>query len=118
MNLVTVIGRTIVYISSGIDFVHERRSQHPNTPKKEANNYKLYQLLDDPKHRGRIITCTYDLGDNWEHHLIVEGRASPTWVFQDISGTGHYVLEDACSDHGWEELKEAYRAARPTAEQR
>lgn len=102
---------------SGIDRMHEGRRQHPNTVEKKADKYKLYQLMDDPKHSGKKLTYTYDFGDNWDHYFTLEGRAAPTRDFQIVSGTGHGVAEDAGGVHGWEELKEAYRAARPTAEQ-
>lgn len=102
---------------SGIDRMHEGKRQHPHTAEKRADKYKLYQLLDDPKHRGKVLTYTYDFGDNWDHYLTVEGRAPPTRDFQVLSGTGHAVAEDVGGVRGWEELKVAYAAARPTAEQ-
>ncbi|KAK7741905.1 hypothetical protein SLS62_010882 [Diatrype stigma] len=39
---------------SGVDRVHEGGRRHPNTPEKKADNYKLYQLFDDPKYQGRF----------------------------------------------------------------
>lgn len=61
---------------------------------------------------------TYDMGDSWEHHMNVVGRAPPTDDCVCLSGTGHYVAEDAGSWRGWEEVKAAYRASSLTQEQR
>lgn len=103
---------------SAVDRMHERHRQHPNTVEKKSDKYKLHRLLDDPKHRAKTLTYTYDFGDNWDHVLTVEGRAAPTRDFQVVSGTGHGVAEDVGGVQGWAALKEAYRAASPTAEQR
>jgi len=51
------------------------------------------------------MVYTYHMGDNWEHHMAVVGRAPPTDDFVCLSGTGHYVAEDAGSWRGWEEVK-------------
>lgn len=64
------------------------------------------------------MVYTYDMGDNWEHNMTMVGRAPPTDDFVCLSGTGHYVAEDAGSGRGWEEVKAAYRATSPTEEQR
>lgn len=60
----------------------------------------------------------YDFGDNWEHHLTIEGRAEATDHFRVLSGTGHPVAEDAGGVRGWMEIKAAFRASQPTEEQR
>lgn len=103
---------------SGLDRMHEGPRKHPHTPEKKADNFALHKLFDDPTHRGKTVTYTYDFGDNWDHYLTVESRAAPTRDFQVLSGTGHGVAEDAGGDRGWEALKAAYRAARPTEDQR
>jgi len=103
---------------SGIDRMHEGSRRHPNTPEKMADNYKLFQLFDDAKYQGRQIIYTYDFGDNWEHYLTIKGRAEPTFYFECLDGSGHYVAEDVGSVQGWKNLKAAYRAARPSSEQK
>jgi hypothetical protein len=67
---------------------------------------------------GKEIVYTYDFGDNWEHHITVEGRAEATDHFVCLLGTGHPVAEDVGGVKGWDALKAAYRAARPNKEQR
>ncbi|KAK7734249.1 hypothetical protein SLS53_007897 [Cytospora paraplurivora] len=103
---------------SGIDRMHEGGRRHPQTQEKKADEYKLYQLLDNAKWEGKKIVYTYDFGDNWEHFLTVEGRSDATGEFEVLSGTGHYVAEDVGSYTGWEELKAAYRARDLTSEQK
>ncbi|KAL7628322.1 hypothetical protein AAE478_002522 [Parahypoxylon ruwenzoriense] len=109
-------------VFSGIDRVHESPRRHPNTPEKKSDDYKLYQLFDNPKYQGQssttIIIYTYDFGDNWEHYLTIEGRADATNDFVCLGGSGHPVAEDVGGVRGWADLKAAYRAAHPTREQR
>jgi hypothetical protein len=61
---------------------------------------------------------TYDFADNWEHFMTVTGRADPTNTFECLSGSGHGVAEDVGGVNGWKALKEAYRVARPSKDQR
>ncbi|KAK3682931.1 hypothetical protein B0T22DRAFT_386637, partial [Podospora appendiculata] len=83
-----------------------------------SEKFLLHQLLDDPKYQGiKKLVYTYDFGDNWEYYMTVIGRAAPTPDFVCLSGSGHPVAEDASSHRGWEEVKAAYRAAKPTSEQ-
>ncbi|KAI2783463.1 plasmid pRiA4b ORF-3-like protein-domain-containing protein [Daldinia loculata] len=103
---------------SGIDRMHEGTRRHPNTTEKKADSYKLRHLFDDPKYSGRKMVYTYDFGDNWEHEMTVLGRADATADFVCIDGAGHYVAEDVGGTNGWQNLKEAYRTAQPSAEQR
>ena len=60
----------------------------------------------------------YDFGDGWEHQITVVGRDAPTRSFVCLAGSGHPAAEDVGGAYGWENLKEAYRAARPDASQR
>ncbi|KAI0473506.1 MM3350-like domain-containing protein [Xylariaceae sp. FL0804] len=114
------------FSGGGIDRVHEGRRSHPHTPEKKADRYKLWQLLDNAEYKDHPIIYTYDFGDNWEHHLTVTGRADASdadpataaGLFACLDGTGHPVAEDVGGTRGWEDLKEAYRAARPTEDQR
>ncbi|KAF2405647.1 hypothetical protein EJ06DRAFT_468213 [Trichodelitschia bisporula] len=98
--------------------MHEGGRKHPHTVEKKADTFPLYQLFDDAKYRGKQLAYTYDFGDNWEHVMTVEGRADSTKTFSCLLGTGQPVAEDVGSTRGWEKLKEAYRAATPSAEQR
>jgi len=67
---------------------------------------------------GKELVYTYDFGDNWEHFFTVKGRAPASFSFECLGGSGHYVAEDVGSWREWEALKQAYRAAQPTKEQR
>jgi len=58
----------------------------------------------------------YDFGDNWRHTIAVQGRADATNKFSCVDGTGHYVAEDV-KQHGWHDLKEAYKAEDPDEDQ-
>jgi hypothetical protein len=96
----------------------EGMRKHPSTVEKKADKYKLFQFFEDQQYRGRQMVYTYDLGDGWRHHMIVEGRAFPTADFKCISGEGHYVAEDVGSTAGWKRLKEAYRTSTPDQAQK
>ncbi len=64
----------------------------------------------------------YDMGDSWEHMIILLGRA-PKRLHRVVGsgkidaviylgGEGHPCAEDCGADPGWEELKEAFRKPR------
>jgi len=61
---------------------------------------------------------TYDFGDCWYHVFEVVGRAPRTQWFECVDGQGMGAAEDVGSPTGWAELKESYRATRPTKEQK
>ncbi|KAF5120876.1 hypothetical protein E5D57_013212 [Metarhizium anisopliae] len=103
---------------SGVDRMHEGIRRHPNTPEVKADNYKLFQLFDDTQFQNLEIVYTYDFGDKWEHSLTIIGREDATRNFVCLDGSGHYVAEDVGGVRGWESLKEAYRVASPTREQK
>ncbi|KAK3375624.1 hypothetical protein B0T24DRAFT_571961 [Lasiosphaeria ovina] len=103
---------------SGVDRVHEGRRRHPRTIEKPSEDFKLWQLFDDPKYQNHEIVYTYDFSDNWEHRLTITGRADATEHFAVLSGTGHPVAEDFGGVRGWQDLKAAYLAKEPTPEQR
>ncbi|KAK4165552.1 hypothetical protein QBC43DRAFT_208158 [Cladorrhinum sp. PSN259] len=105
----------------GIDQMHEGQRRHPRTVEKDSQDTKLWQVLDGDKYRGegKTMIYTYGFGDNWEHVMTIEGRGTkPTRDFVCLSGEGHGVAEDVGSAAGWEALKKAYRAAKPTEEQK
>ncbi|PHH91991.1 hypothetical protein CDD83_9438 [Cordyceps sp. RAO-2017] len=104
-------------VFSGIDRMHEGIRCHPRTAEKKADSYKLWQLFDDEQYQDHQILYTYDFGDNWEHHLTVMGRANPTTSFVCLDGSGHGVAEDCAGVNGWQELKAAYRAKKPSEKQ-
>ncbi|KAG7286825.1 hypothetical protein NEMBOFW57_009142 [Staphylotrichum longicolle] len=103
---------------AGIDRMHEGRRRHPRTLEKNSGKWALWKLFDKAEYQGKKAIYTNDFGDNWEHHITVEGRAEPTDDFVCLSGTGHPVAEDVGGCHGWNELKDAYRTQQPSREQR
>jgi hypothetical protein len=60
----------------------------------------------------------YDFGDGWCHTITIVSRVAATSIFECTDGEGHGVAEDVGSVRGWDELKRAYRAARPDKSQR
>ena len=64
------------------------------------------------------MAYVYDFGDHWQHWINIKARAKPTTHFECLAGSGHAVAEDVGATPGWEELKEAYRAKKPTKEQK
>ncbi|KAK4547411.1 hypothetical protein LTR36_001067 [Oleoguttula mirabilis] len=100
-----------------VDLMHDRKRQHPRTKEMGGLATKLFQVLDDPKYRDERIVYTYDFGDKWKHTVTVDGRAPATSTFSCVDGSGHGVAEDVAQD-GWEPLKLAYRASRPSKEQK
>ncbi len=100
-----------------VDSTHDGQRAHPLTLDKSSRNTKLYQILDGPKYRDGTLVYTYDFGDRWEHLLTITRRTDATSKFKCLNGTGHGVAEDVVQD-GWAELKQAYRAEKPTTKQR
>ncbi|KAK3291459.1 MM3350-like domain-containing protein [Chaetomium fimeti] len=103
---------------SGIDRAHEPQRRHPHTVEKKSDDWCLWQLLEKREYQGKELVYTYDFGDNWEHYFTVEGRGEFTDHFVCLSGTGHPVGEDVGGNKGWNDLKAAYLAERPTEDQR
>ncbi|KAJ7163618.1 MM3350-like domain-containing protein [Mycena crocata] len=66
---------------------------------------------------GKVLPLMYlyDFGDNWEHRITFKGVKNASCdrpLF--ISATGYPPAEDAGGVSGWEEVKEAFAAERPT----
>ena len=102
----------------GIDFMHNGQRQHVRTPEKKSSTVKLRDVLDKPEYMDKPLEYEYDFGDCWEHAISLEGRGEGTAFFRCLDGEGHYVAEDVGSWRGWNKLKMAYRAQRPSGEQR
>ncbi|KAF2842861.1 hypothetical protein M501DRAFT_918381, partial [Patellaria atrata CBS 101060] len=92
--------------------------KHPRTLEKTATSLQLCDVLEDLQYNGLELEYEYNFGECWHHCITLEGRADPTSHFLCLDGEGHGVAEDVGGIRGWEELKEAYRAAVPTEEQR
>ena len=60
----------------------------------------------------------YDFGDNWRHEIDVRAFHPPTTTFECIEGRGHGAAEDVGSVDGWNAMVKAYKAAKPSSEQR
>jgi hypothetical protein len=103
-------------LKGGIDMMHNHSRVHPQTPEVSASKVKLGKILE--QYKGAPIEYEYDFGDSWEHSITVIGRAPATEVFVCTGGEGHGVAEDVGSDKGWKSLKEAYRAQKPSKDQK
>ena len=101
-----------------VDMIHSGSRSHPKTPEKRSEKVQLYEVFDKPEYQYLEVEYEYDFGDCWERAIILSGRAEHTDHFICTAGEGHPCAEDVGSARGWQQLKEAYRAARPSAEQR
>ena len=74
------------------------------------------------------ITYEYDMGDSWEHQIILMGRADPglhrTFGVEGdvpvmcLGGEGHPCAEDCGSADGWEDLKAAFKKQKGSKERK
>lgn len=87
-------------------------------PEKETTEIQLYQVFDSPQYRGLPVMYQYDFGDNWYHDITLIRRTDATNIFLCTDGEGHGCAEDVGGPWVWDDLKEAYRASRPTKAQR
>ncbi|KAL0578434.1 hypothetical protein V5O48_003584 [Marasmius crinis-equi] len=70
---------------------------------------------------GNVLSLKYlyDFGDNWEHLITFKGEKLATVDRPLFSkAVGYPPAEDAGGVTGWEEVKKAFAAERPTASQR
>lgn len=98
-----------------------------NTPHLYEKQVKLSDIYDPSGiHRSCVIhdgdllplTYLYDFGDNWEHLITFKGEkmaAADRPLFS--KAVGYAPAEDAGGVRGWERVKEAFAAERPTREQ-
>lgn len=101
-----------------VDGMHSGLRSHPRTPEKPSDKLKLYEILEDARYRGNELEYEYDFGDCWTHEITATGRTGQSDQFVCVAGEGHPCAEDVGSARGWKQLIEAYKAARPTEEQR
>jgi hypothetical protein len=102
----------------GVDFMHNGLRVHSATPEMPASRMKLSKAFENAEWRGATIQYEYDFGDMWKHKIELIGRVPATNTFECTAGEGHGVAEDAGGPTGWQELKEAYKAANPSKEER
>jgi hypothetical protein len=101
-----------------VDSMHSGMRSHPRTPEKLSDRVKLYEVLEDMRYRDNELEYEYDFGDCWTHEVVVTGRTQHSEHFVCTGGEGHPCAEDTGGVHGWIELVAAYKAVRPTEEQR
>jgi hypothetical protein len=87
-------------------------------PNRDSSQIKLFNILDNPKTKGKTIHYNYDFGDGWEHVISCTGRADATKFFVCLEGEGHGCAEDVGGYSGWKNLLEAYDAEHPTKDQK
>jgi hypothetical protein len=102
----------------GIDRMHNIDRVHSQTPERKSDKIRLSKVFEDKEYKGAGIEYEYDFGDCWVHEIEIIGRADATRGFECLDGEGHGVAEDAGSVEGWLKLRDAYRAQRPTKDQK
>lgn len=55
---------------------------------KKAQETVLGDVLEDPRYKGRVITYLWDLGANFDHVVMVTGRAEATTTMRLLEGKG------------------------------
>ncbi|KAH0362296.1 hypothetical protein KCU65_g8100, partial [Aureobasidium melanogenum] len=101
-----------------IDSLHSYDRKHSQTPEKKADKVYVGEQFNKKEWKNAEWEYMYDFGDNWGHEIEIIGRGNVDDTFKCTDGNGHGIAEDAGSMPGWEELKNAYRAANPTKEQK
>jgi hypothetical protein len=101
-----------------IDSLHSYDRKHSQTPEKKADKVYVGEQFNKKEWKNAEWEYMYDFGDNWGHEIEIIGRGNVDDAFKCTDGNGHGIAEDAGSMTGWEELKNAYRAAKPDDEQK
>ena len=101
------------------------RDSH-RTPCRDRSQVTLFEILDDPKSKGKTIHYLYNFAAGWEHVISCAGRADATAYFACVEGEGHGCAEDVPTafphldiqgQWGWRKLLMAYEVDNPTQEQ-
>ena len=101
-----------------VDVMHNVHRKNPLTPEKKSTQIRLHEVLDKQEYQGMPFEYEYDFGDCWCHEITLIGRANARDKFICTGDEGHGCAEDAGSCRGWQKLKEAYRADRPSRDQK
>jgi Plasmid pRiA4b ORF-3-like protein len=73
---------------------------------------KLSDVFENEKYKNKCIDYTYDMGDSWEHSVLLFGRAEEAASSDSIfciGGEGAPVAEDVGGPPGWEHLKDVVK---------
>lgn len=98
--------------------MHDRMRRNDDSPGRKSTDVLLRDVFEDQRYRGRKLEYCYDFGDTWMHDIKVVARKAPTRTFECLGGQGHAAAEDVGCEKGWEGLLKAYRAERPSQEQK
>ena len=88
---------------------------------KAESTVSLADVFENDSYKGRTsMIYEYDMGDSWEHEIVLVGRADAALgkrmgIEQKIvciAGEGHGCAEDCGSIPGWEDLKAAFAKPR------
>lgn len=101
-----------------VDAMHAFGRKHSQTPEKKADKVYVGEQFSKKEWKNAEWEYMYDFGDHWGHEIEIIGRGNVDDTFKCTDGNGHGIAEDAGSMPGWEELKKAYRAAKPNDEQK
>ena len=76
-----------------------------DTPFVDEKTTKLSDVFEQEKYHNKYLEYLYDFGDNWEHSVMLVGRAeeplSANYIFC-IAGEGGPVAENCVGVDGWE----------------
>lgn len=78
----------------GVDIIHDKARQHPQTPEKFSTKIRLQDVLQRSKYKDKPFAYEYDLSDCWHHEITLVGRKDSTDFFMCTDGEGHEVTED------------------------
>ena len=76
----------------------------------KSHEKTLRYVFENDKYKHKFLQYRYDFGDEWEHSIMLIGRANKsTNVIQCISGEGGPAVEDCGGSRGWQFLKRNFR---------
>lgn len=102
----------------GVDMMHAKHREHPQTPEIEANKVRLGKQFEKKEFKRAKWVYEYDFGDCWNHEIEIIGRGKSEDSWECLAGEGHECVEDAGGPRGWQELKKIYKTTTPTKDEK
>ena len=104
-----------------MDLLSSPSDSTPPTLETDMTLAELHAQYDLTAYTGKhVLTFEYDMGDGWDHMLVIERTLTKAQVKQAIpnfspyglitGGGGHGPAEDCGGPDGWEDLKMAFQA--------
>ena len=104
--------------SGAFDFMHDHGRRNDDSSQRMSTDVLLSDVFEIQRYSGKKFEYCYDFGDSWDHQIKLVGRRAPARAFRCVDGQGHAAAEGVGSTGGWETLVKAYRAQRPSKEQK